>query len=367
MNIAVTAIGTATPPFKRNQTEVIDLLTKKLQLKPAETRLLRAIYKSTGIDSRYSVLCDGMAGQTHPTLFKEDISNPLPTTAERMQIYKDHALPLALQAIQSMLNKAATPKEEITHLITVSCTGMYAPGIDIEIVQTLQLDPTTKRTCINFMGCYGAFNALKLAQSICQVDQQANVLIVCIELCSLHYQHSLQRDNIISNALFADGAAAALIQANPTTQKCLIINDFHCDLLANTQDKMAWHISDSGFDIVLSSFVPNMIKTGISAFTEKLFSRYQLKQKDVDFYAIHPGGTKILEACEKALNINKQDNQHAYDVLRKYGNMSSATILFVLASLMNKLNSQDHNKRVFSCAFGPGLTLESMLLRVHHV
>lgn len=243
---------------------------------------------------------------------------------------------------------------------------MYAPGIDIEIIQHLNLNTTIKRTAINFMGCYGAFNAMRVAHDICQADPKANVLVVCVELCTIHFQQSTSRANIICNAIFADGAAAILVQAQPKQKKYLSFKAFYCDLLPQTAQEMAWYIADHGFDMVLSSYVPQLIKSGIADFVSKLleFDR-TLSLDQIKFYAIHPGAVKILQACEHALQINKQQNRFAYQVLRDYGNMSSATILFVLKALWEDINPLDHQHNIFSCAFGPGLTIESMLLQIH--
>jgi predicted naringenin-chalcone synthase len=365
MVVAITSIGTAVPDYKRHQLETVDLIADGVKLTAAERRLLKSIYKATGIQYRYSVLKDYSKNVGEFEFFPNDPDSPFPSTAERMAIYKDNALTLALRAIDNCLSHLAFDYALITHVITVSCTGMYAPGIDIEIIQKLNLHPSTKRTAINFMGCYGAFNAMKVADAICKADSSATVLIVCVELCTIHFQKKMTLDHMISNAIFADGAGAVLIQANPTVNKYFSLSAFFCDLLPQASHAMAWHIADNGFDIVLSSYVPEAIESGIEAFTKKLFNQQQLSLSDIDFFAIHPGGLKILEACETALSLQKAHNQYAYEVLQNYGNMSSATVLFVLKAIWDAISQRDHQKTIFSCAFGPGLTLESMLLETH--
>lgn len=368
MDTAITAIGTANPPYRQNQQTAAEIVSDLLHLTPAKKRLLKSIYRATGIEHRHSVLKDSCKRLGEFEFFPNDLNTPFPSTQARMKVYKDNALTLALEAIErciATLNEF--DKNQLTHLITVSCTGMYAPGIDIEIVQALNLNSTLKRTAINFMGCYGAFNAIKVADSICKADVNAVVLVVCVELCTLHFQNKTDTDNIIANAIFADGAASVLIQANPTQKKHLKLNAFHCDLLPQTQQEMAWHIADSGFDMVLTSYVPQAIKSGIATFMNNLIAKQKLNISEIDYYAIHPGGLKILQACEEALNISEQDNKYSYHILRNYGNMSSATVLFVLNEIMNDINTNAHDKTLFSCAFGPGLTLESMLLKIHSV
>lgn len=363
---AIVAVGTANPKYKQLQAYTAEQIAMSFCLTPAQKRILRSVYKSTGIEHRYSVLNDYCKSPGEFEFFPNSPDAPFPGTAARMKIYKDNALDLAVSAIENCLASLNDfDHHEITHLITVSCTGMYAPGIDIEIVQKLQLNSSTKRTAINFMGCYGAYNAFKVADAICKSDPNATVLIVCVELCTIHFQKSMNIDNIISNSIFADGAASVLIQSRPKYKKYLSFEHFHSDLLPQTKKEMAWHIGDNGFDIVLSTYVPEVIQSGIINFTNKLLNQYKVTLEDIDFYAIHPGGIKILEACENALKISKEHNKYSYEVLKHNGNMSSATVIFVLKAIWNDLKIHDHQKNIFSCAFGPGLTLESMILKTH--
>lgn len=364
MQSKITAIGVANPAYKRTQQEAAELITSAFALRSSQKKLLQTIYDASGIQSRYSVISDYCKQPGEFEFFPNNPQESFPTTSQRMALYKAHALPLALTAIENCLNSLEYfNKNEITHLITVSCTGMYAPGIDIEIVQTLGLDPSIKRTKINFMGCYGAFNGLKVADAFCQAQPGSNVLVVCIELCSIHFQNNFSTENIVSNAIFADGAAAVLIQRESNQKKHLSIEAFHCDLVPQSNQEMAWNIADSGFDIVLSSYIPDMIKFGISTFANKLLKKSNYTLNDINYYAIHPGGIKILQACELSLNISTEDNKYSYEVLRNYGNMSSATVLFALKNILDDLNQLDSDKNIFSCAFGPGLTLESVLLK----
>lgn len=363
---AITAIGIATPPYKQSQLAASEIVATALNLPPAKKRLLKSVYKATGIQYRHSVLQDFCKQPGEYEFFPNEQGQLFPSTSARMQRYKIHALDLALQAIENCLQPFPqfNPKD-ITHVITVSCTGMYAPGLDIEIVQQLNLNADVKRTAINFMGCYGAFNAIKTAEAICLAYPTANVLVVCVELCTIHFQNNGSMDNIFSNAIFADGAAAVLIQNQTRGEKKFTLEAFHCDLLPQSEKAMAWHIADYGFDIILSAYVPQAIQSGIAAFTQRLLEKHCFTLQDVDLYAIHPGGYKILKVCEAALMISENANKYAYQVLREYGNMSSATVLFVLKAMWDEISVADAGKKIFSCAFGPGLTLESMLLRVN--
>lgn len=363
MTTVISAIGTATPPFTQDQQVTAEKIATALALKPSEKRLLKSVYQATGIAKRHSVLGDFCRTEGNYEFFPNDAALPFPSTSQRMNIYKQHALPLAIQAVNNCLDSLKNfDLSDITHVITISCTGMYAPGLDIELVQHLKLSSDAKRTCVNFMGCYGAFNGIKLADSICQASPQAKVLLVSVELCTIHFQKNDSMDNIISNAIFSDGAAAAIIETKKDRSKYLKLDAFYCDLLPQNAKDMTWHIGDSGFDIVLSTYVPEAIESGIAEFIQRLLIKNNLAFSEIDYFAIHPGGKKILEACEKALNISKEDNRYSYKVLKDYGNMSSATVLFVLKSIWDELGETQEPKKLFSCAFGPGLTLESMLL-----
>jgi alpha-pyrone synthase len=367
MEAFITSIATASPLHKRSQAESAIFIADAMGLEGKKRKQLETFFANSGIDYRYSVLADYTKSLGEFSFFPNSSDfEPFPSTAERMRIYKNEALQLAVTAIQNCIAKLDNfSLSDITHLITVSCTGMYTPGIDIELVQSLPLKSSTQRTAINFMGCYGAFNGLKTADAICRANPQAKVLLISVELCSLHLQKIPVMDNIISSVIFGDGAGAAIIEAQPTAAPCLALENFYCDIIPDSEKQMAWHIGNTGFEMALSAYVPATIKSGIAHFSEKLFEKYKITLADIDLFAIHPGGKKILEACEKSLGISKEENKYAYEILKNYGNMSSATILFVLEALLRDINTNDRNKKIMGLGFGPGLTLESMLLRIN--
>ncbi len=364
----ISAIGTANPKNCHEQTEVIAYIKDHLKLSPAEYRFLKKIYNATGIQNRYSVFNDIHFFSQESSATEASIEPPaFPTTKTRMGIYKEHALTLALEAIDDCLkNVPDLNLKTITHIITVSCTGMYAPGLDIEIINKLQLSSQTHRTCVNFMGCYGVFPALKIAQSICKASAKAKVLIVSVELCSLHLQNQTHiKDNIVASALFGDGAAATLVENLPSGNSYLKLNDFYCDIFSEGKNDMAWEIGNFGFEINLSAYVPKLIQHGIKPFMQNALQSFGISKEDVHFYAIHPGSQKILETCDIALEITEKQSNCSYEILKKYGNMSSATILFVLKKLWSELKTKKCNANIFSCGFGPGLTIESMMIQHH--
>ncbi|MET4105637.1 type III polyketide synthase [Hymenobacter sp. UYP22] len=367
MSSYLCAIGTANPPHRIPQLQIADFMASALELDEAGTRKLRALYRVSGIGQRYTVLPDYGRPPGEFEFFPNTPGlEPFPGVGQRMSQYRQHALPLSVRAVKDCLEQL--PEVEIasvTHLITVSCTGMYAPGLDIELVAALGLPGNVQRTCVNFMGCYAAVNALKLADAFCRSTPGARVLVVCTELCTLHFQKSHEDDHLVSNALFGDGAAAVLVQSQPAaTGPSLALAGFHCGLEPEGHTDMAWHINDFGFEMTLSSYVPRMIQQGIGQLTRQLLQDLPVQLVDIRSFAIHPGGRKILEAIEQALGLTAHDNRFAYQVLREYGNMSSATVLYVLRELMRTLTPADAGEPVLSFAFGPGLTLEAMLLTV---
>lgn len=366
MQTSIIAIGTANPPHRNHQSNVVDIMCDALQLNPKNARILKSLFRSSGIEYRHSVISDYTKSREEFEFFPKDASELFPSTEKRMKIYEKAALPLSLMAIENCLKQIPNFNiDAITHLITVSCTGMYAPGLDLEIIHHLNLSPLIRRTNINFMGCYAAFNGLRTADALCKADPTAKVLVICVELCTLHFQKDNSMDSLFSNSIFADGAAAVIVEANSNYNKRFNCSDFHCDIVPETSREMAWYVGDHGFKMILTSYVSQAIEFGIAEFAKRLLTKKKYDLSHIDFFAIHPGGIKILQACEKALGISVNDNQYSYQILRDYGNMSSATVLFVLKAIWDKISSNDHQKNIFSCAFGPGLTLESVLLQTH--
>lgn len=342
-------------------------MTKAMDLDAAGERRLRALYRSTRIRHRHSVLADYGCDPGDYTFYPNTPDlEPFPTVQQRMVAYRQHAVGLAEESLRDCLKNRNILPKEITHLITVSCTGMYAPGPDIELLPKLGLASTVHRIAVNFMGCYGAFNGLKTATALVRADPSAKVLMVCVELCTLHFQKKNEEDHLLANALFSDGAAAVLLEGSNDGQppeNAIEVIDFACDVLPEGKDDMAWHIHDFGFEMKLTSRVPEVLKTGLPAILTRLTHAHGIMPDDVNLYAIHPGGRRILEVVEMALGLTNEDNAAAYAVLSEYGNMSSATVLFVIQRLW-KLNRQSAGAWIFASAFGPGLTAETALLKI---
>ncbi len=335
-------------------------MVKAHDLDKEEQRKLEVLYRASGIQYRYTTIED--YENLGASSFFPDTENfhPFPTTRKRNEWFKREALILSEQSILNCLrDKLST--SEITHLITVSCTGMYAPGLDIELVEKLKLPTNVERTAINFMGCYAAFNAIKVANYICQT-RSANVLVVCTELCSIHFQKEKNEDNLLANALFGDGSATLLIQSDPLKGINFRLDDFRSELMQEGKNDMAWNIGDTGFEMKLSAYVPTILESGIKPILKSMLPINQ--EGKFDFYAIHPGGRKILEVVESVLSITKEQNRYSHEILKNFGNMSSPTIAFILKRIMNTLAVSDHGKDLLAIAFGPGLTIEKMQAKV---
>lgn len=355
----ITAIGTAVPDFKHQQQDILDFMQRVYALPEADQRKLKFLYRQGGIDNRYSVIPD-YSSPTSEWQFYPASENvePFPNLELRMKWYKQYAAPLSMKAINACLEKKQG--EKITHLITVSCTGMTAPGLDLEIVELLGLPATTFRTSVNFMGCYAAIHALKIADAFCKADKKANVLIVCTELCTLHFQKKPTIDNLTSSMLFADGAAAVLVTGD-TTADGLSIDHFYSSVATSGKNDMAWELSSTGFLMTLSGYIPDLIENDFEELVTNALTEAGMDKDAITHWCIHPGGKKILEAVHKSLAFTNGQLQPCYDILKEYGNMSSPTVLFVLEKIMDALDKNEPAK-IFGAAFGPGITMETFIV-----
>ena len=356
----ITSIATAVPRYQQHQMEIFDAIKNVHAASPAAERVLRFMYKASGIQTRYSVVPDFGTSKDTPKIFSAEE----PKTAaleKRLQIYEQEALPLANEAIEKCITNNIERKE-ITHLITVSCTGMQAPGIDLGIIKTLGLRNNIYRSSVNFMGCYAAIHGLKQAYYITAKEPEAKVLVVCVELCTLHFQKEKTIDNITSTIIFSDGAAAVLVEGSQSKKDGWRMNGFYSDINFDGLDDMAWKISSDGFLMTLTNKVPDILEKNCEAVINNALGYYGLKKEEVAAWCIHPGGKRILEAIEKGSGLPKEQMTESYEVLSAYGNMSSPTILFVLEKIMNRAKTDAALKNTVGLAFGPGLTLETFYL-----
>jgi len=332
-----------------------------------ERRLIRAIYRSSGIERRHAVI-KNYDGDAPDSFFRAapDGSMKGPGTAARNAIFASESRHLSVALARKTLdNCPGVDAGDVTHVVTVSCTGFYNPGPDYYIVRDLGMSLGTERYHLGFMGCYAAVPALRMAVQFCEADPGAVVLVQCLELCSLHLKLSGTEDMILANSLFSDGAAAAIVSAREPApgQSAYRIDGFRSTLVPGGEQDMAWCIGDNGFDIALSSYVPKIIGANLREFVEPSLSVTGLSIADVDLWAIHPGGKSIIDQAQRCLSLRPEQVRESREVLRKYGNMSSVSILFVLAEILER-QSEAGEDTVCAVAFGPGLTVEMALLSV---
>lgn len=374
--VALLAFGTAVPPYKVAQAEIGEWMASSLGQQSTTGRLLRRLHASSGIDMRHSCSPDYLLP---PAASRFAPGQPLanaPTTAERMAIYTREAPPLGATAVRHALRayaeksgeKAADLLASVTHLIVVSCTGFFAPGLDFVIARELGLAPTVQRTLIGFMGCSAAFNGLRSAYQIVRSQPTARVLVVSVELCSLHTQPNPTRDQLAAYALFADGAAACLVgQPQPEEGNFFQLEGFHTGTKPDTEDEMVWAIGNHGFTLQLSPRVPHHLAEIAPVALQTLFGTDQ-----PDLWAIHPGGPAIVDRLAEIFALEVGQVAASREILRQYGNLSSATILFVLDELSRTLHqdraltpaSESATRKYklplsgIAMAFGPGLVIE---------
>lgn len=327
-------------------------------LDEVQKRKLNFLYRHSGIENRYSVIEDFSLPRDEWSFIPQENNNTFPSIDDRMKIFQEEAAPLSIRAIQDCI-EGHINQQDITHLITVSCTGMSAPGLDLQIAEAMQLSPSIFRTSVNFMGCYAAVHALKLAKLICDSTPNANIIIVATELCTIHFQNEYTPDNAASSLLFSDGCAAVLVSNKIQSKNALALKGFYSHVAYKGKNDMAWELSRKGFLMTLSGYIPQLIEEDITPLVTAALQNYQLQKKDITHWCIHPGGKKILEVIEKRLRLEKDDLCRSRKVLAEYGNMSSPTILFVLKDMMEHI--QDKPANVFGIAFGPGLTMETFI------
>ena len=352
MPLSVIGLGTAVPQGRLSQAEALALAPQMHAASPRQQRLLQRIYQRSGVTHRHCI---------PPSV------SPNPTTAERMRRYQPAALDLAQRASRLAIEDAGIEASAITHLITVSCTGFGAPGFDLALIANLPLAMDVARTHVGFMGCHGAFNGLRVARAFVEADPSACVLLCAVELCSLHLQEGWNPDHIVANALFADGAGAVVAiaadgaGAGSTHKTGLQLVASTSTVLPGTEELMGWIIEDHGFSMVLSSKVPSRIAAQLRPWLEQWLSGLELTLPEVETWAVHPGGPRILAAVLESAGLQPAQIDLSTAVLRQFGNMSSATILFILERLRTTAGRYGP---CLALGFGPGLTVEAALLMV---
>jgi predicted naringenin-chalcone synthase len=366
MSLLICGLATALPQRSIEQSAAATIAQTFLA-GHRDGRSLPALFRRTQVRTRSSVLLEASNGCGPRQSFYPPAVSPAdlgPATGLRMQRYAAESLPLAASAAAEALENAAVRPDEITNLVTVSCTGFFAPGIDIGLIKRLRLPPTVGRLHIGFMGCHGVLNALRAARALVEADSSAVVLICAVELCSLHYQYGGEADKLVANALFADGAAAlvGMRRAIPSDSRaaetgCRVVS---CGsfLMPDAEDAMTWRIGDHGFEMTLSARVPALICRHLRPWMEGWLATAGRRLEEIGSWAIHPGGPRILTSVVETLRLPPAAIDPSAEILAECGNMSSPTVLFVL----QRLQLQKAETPCVMLGFGPGLVAEAVLL-----
>ncbi|HUF76990.1 MAG TPA: type III polyketide synthase [Longimicrobiales bacterium] len=362
MTLALAGFGTALPEHRFTQAELAELHAGFCRIDRTRERTLKALYRRSGVKTRASVILDVGDGplDERQSFYRpaRDESDPGPATAARMRAYAASAPRLAVSAAGKALASAGASPKSVTHLITVSCTGFMAPGIDASIVEELGLSPTTQRTHVGFMGCHGSLNGLRVARSFADGSPDHVSLVCSVELCTLHFSYGWDPDMMVANALFGDGAAAVVGRSANGAAEEWRVGGTGTFLIPGSRDDMTWRIGDHGFRMTLSARVPDLIEAHLRAWVARWLIAHDLTLEDVASWAVHPGGPRIVSSVQRALGIDSSHAQVPRAVLSEYGNMSSATILFIL----DRLERERAPRPCVALAFGPGLVVEALLI-----
>lgn len=334
-----------------------------------QAQRLTHLFERTGVEERGSVLAtrdhaDPAEGLREFYRPREGEGDHGPTTAQRMQRYATAAPPLAIEACRQALTDAELSAVEITDLITVSCTGFFAPGLDVALIRALRLRASVHRLHIGFMGCHAAFNALATAADLVAARPEARVLVVCVELCTLHFSYGWQPQRLVANSLFADGAAAVVVGAGEGngggSESRLQVLSSGSLLLPGSEEAMTWRIGDHGFEMTLLPEVPALIRQHVRPWLEEWLGQHGRRSSDIGLWAIHPGGPKVLSAVCQSLGVSVEAAGLSRQVLARHGNLSSATILVILERMRRSAPGGD----CVALGFGPGLMAECLLLHL---
>ncbi|WP_339733502.1 type III polyketide synthase [uncultured Gimesia sp.] len=367
MSFELLGIGTTTPEYSIEQADAA-VHAQEMSCGPEITdqqrRLIPILYRRAGVKTRHSILLENSAdsNQERQSFYRpsESALDYGPTTADRMQEYEKHASTLAIAAVSQALEAGSVDVAEITHLVTVSCSGFSAPGFDIQLMKELSFPTTVSRTQVGFMGCHGALNGLRVAKAFTDSDLEACVVVCAVELCTLHQQYGSCPDKIVANALFADGAAAVVgKQATGNSGESWNLVASGSTVVPDSEEMMSWRIGNHGFEMTLSPQIPDLINANLRSWLEHWLAQQGLTIPEVGCWAIHPGGPRILNAVAEAAGFDESLLTPSRDILAEFGNMSSPTVLFIL----KKLQAQNAALPCVMLGFGPGLTIEAALVR----
>lgn len=363
--IAILGIGTAVPPHRLEQDEMVNRLSDALAGQDKAARWARRIFRQCGVATRYTCEPNLLEPVPHCKYFPMGAgTHAVPTTAERMEVYRREAVPLGVTAAREALAESGVKMADITHVIAVSCTGLFLPGLDVALMRELGLAADVERLPLTFLGCAAGLAAIRLSKQIAEGDPRAKVLIVSVELCTIHVQPSHEREDLFAAAFFGDGAAACIVggtSAHSRPGRGFVLGHSRTVVFPDTGSDMRWNVGNNGFTLYLSPKIPRQIGEHIPPEIERLMGGDPMPEA----WAIHPGGRGIIDAVQRTHKLSDAQTRASRSVLRRYGNLSSATIFFVLKELSEEIASGDsERKEGIALAFGPGLSAE--LVRMTH-
>ncbi|MEI6878631.1 MAG: type III polyketide synthase [Planctomycetota bacterium] len=347
------SIGCANPPQRLTRAQWIEMASL-VAPKSLDRAVILRLAERSGIDGRW---CASAQEVGKPAFFQADPDGYGPTTSQRMQLWASAARQMSTQACLQAIDRAQISARAITHIVTASCTGFEAPGLDAWLIENLSLSPDCRRTNVGFMGCHAAVNALSIARDVTLANPDSVVLVCCTEISSAHLHYGARLDQLIANTLFSDGSAAVIVaRGDPDALPC--IAGTHSILMPESASEMAWHIGDHGFEMTLGARVPEIIESRVGEWARNALAKHSLKVEDIRGWAIHPGGPRVIDAVIASLAIANESGDASRCVLQNFGNMSSATLLFILSELLERKIARPW----VGLAFGPGLAGEMLVV-----
>jgi alkylresorcinol/alkylpyrone synthase len=340
-------IAVAVPEHVLTQADVKRAVKALVPLGRERLEAVLALFDGAGVDQRRSVLpIDALYQQRDLT--------------ETMAIYREHAIGLGRQVARQCLEQAALAPRDIDLMISVSCTGVMLPSLDAYLANDLGFRPDVRRLPITELGCMGGAAALSYARDFIAGHPNANVLVIAVELPILSFQsHDLSPANLISTALFGDGAGAALVTGREIPGARML--DTRSHLFPRTLEALGFDLKADGFHVVLGRELPGLVRAEIKRLVTELLARNDLQRDDLSVFVLHPGGKRILDAVEDQLNLRLDQARPSREILRSYGNLSSATVLFVLDALAKERPAAGAYGLLG--AFGPGFSSELAVLQ----
>lgn len=361
----ITGIGTSIPSYKLVQGDVFQRIEESCQKDSDMMRWARRIFRQCGVDTRYTCEPDLLLPAGVCRYLPGQEVREVPSTSERMEVYQRESVPLAVQAAREAMEDAGLAPSGITHLITVSCTGQFLPGLDTLLTKELHLSPRIQRIPLTFQGCSAGLKGVQLAKSIAESSAASQVLVVCVELCTIHFQPPTSRENLFGASFFGDGASACIVSPLSPGQRYVIqLGEGNSVLVPDSESEMIWKVGDHGFDLYLSPAIPKLLRTFLGEEVNRLLAQDSLPP----LWAIHPGGRGIVDAVQDIFGLDDAQVSYSRDILQQFGNLSSATILFVWKRMRDDLMQRGIGQAEgLSLAFGPGLTAELLCFSYTHM